>query len=156
VKKRRHRILGGVTFECIEPGYWLSLDRMLCISHVLEGCAADAWELYRTQLATGEVRCVPKHLTWKAPKQLTWRTRIAFGMHDLVESNPLGGMASLAREVEKAADWSYNLAAGLYDAGRNCQFYRNAKLPEPTRERNDWVRRIVTRGERLKWQPRGG
>ena len=105
----------------------------------MEGTAADAWELYRTQLATGEVKTAPKKLY-----------DIEFGMHCLIESYPLGGMKFLANEIERAADWGYNLASCMYDAFGYALFYERAGLAPPTREKPiEYEGKIRTRGNRL-------
>lgn len=138
------RVLGGVTFECLEPGCWVSADRMLAI---VETFGFNAWELYRTELATGEIK--------KAPTKLTALTSIAFTMHEMLEHQPR--MKDLAREIERASDWAYNLASGFHDAGRSLRFYRNGKIehlaPKPGKPVDlapDW-RRNAQRLQRSTW-----
>jgi hypothetical protein len=123
-RTRRTRTLGGVVFECLEPGTWMSLDRTLCI---VETFGLNKWELYRTQLATGEVRV--------APKKLIELTGVKFSMHDMIEYQPR--FKDLDDEVERAADWTYNLASGFFDMAKNEMFYRNGNLEssKPTLEK---------------------
>lgn len=122
---RRTTILGGVTFECLKPGSWISLDRVLFIQ---ETFGFNKWELYRTQFGTGAVR--------KPPRQRAKLDDVVFAMHDMLEAQ--SRMMDLAREIELARDWVYNLSSGFYDAGRSERFYLSLGLPpncKPTRKK---------------------
>ncbi len=120
----RTRTLGGVVFECFQPGTWLSTNRWLCIQ---ETFGFNKWELYRTKFGCGDVP--------KPPRKHAQLVDVAFAMHDLIETQPR--MKDLAREIERAVDWAYNLASGFYDAGSTERFYRRPGCEQhrPTRKK---------------------
>jgi hypothetical protein len=44
----RKTTIGGTEFQCVRPGYWVSIDGDFTLSHMLAGTAQQQWELYRS------------------------------------------------------------------------------------------------------------
>jgi hypothetical protein len=60
VKRRGHRRIGGVMFECLTYGSWLSLDGRLALVLMMDGHPDRQWELYLTRVGTGHADKVPE------------------------------------------------------------------------------------------------
>lgn len=43
------RMLGGLTFECREPGHWLGAEGRLALLHLMQGTQLSEWHLFRTR-----------------------------------------------------------------------------------------------------------
>jgi len=52
VKRRK---IGGVMFECLSAGTWISDDAKIAIVHMMQGTPHEAWELYLTALGDDKI-----------------------------------------------------------------------------------------------------
>lgn len=82
--------------RCLSPGNWLSESNTIAAMYMMEGTPHAMWELYLTQLATGEVRRVPRDPdTTDFLCADLWCSAFTFG--------------ELADDIAKLANWAHNL-----------------------------------------------
>lgn len=57
--RTKRRRIGGVWFRCLSPGSWLSDDGRLALVLMMKGTPYEQWELYLTEVGTGNSDKVP-------------------------------------------------------------------------------------------------
>jgi hypothetical protein len=86
--KRRTRLLGGLTFECYEPGHWLGAEGRLALLHLMQGTTLSEWHLFRTR---------PGML----PRKPFAAGAAFWGWHDLSYTLTMGEMDKIVRDLRE-------------------------------------------------------